>query len=245
MNRLGLSEPDWDPVVRELSNAKGFRVEGLFTHFAESENPDRSFLGEQLARFRKAIAFFESALGRRLIRHAANSGATLGAPETHFDWVRPGIAVYGYPPAPTPDGVQGFRPVLHWRAPILQVKELRAEDSVGYGRAFRSPGRMRIATVGAGYGDGYRRSYGAAGVGFRGRRAPVVGLVCMDLLMVDVTPFPDVRIGEEVTLLGVPEEGAPDAAELARVAGVIPYEVLTGISARVTRTVRHGRGDRC
>jgi alanine racemase len=134
-----------------------------------------------------------------------------------------------------PKGLK-FTPVLHWKAPILQVKNVARGESVGYDRAFRAKRAVRVATVASGYGDGFRRSFSKAGVGFRGRRCGILGLICMDLLMVDVSRFPDARPGEEVTLLDDGTDGAADAYELARVDRTIPYEVLCGIHARVSRT---------
>ncbi len=237
MHRLGLEPEEWAATADRLSGTRALKVEGIFTHFSESDNPDASFTRGQLKLYRKAVHVFEQSLGRRLIRHTANSGAVLGLPESHFDWVRPGIALYGYPPRTVTPTRLHFRPVLHWKSPILQTRLVTRGATVGYDRAFRARRDTRIAVVASGYGDGFRRNFARAGVGFRGRRCSILGLICMDLLMVDVTRFPDARPGEEVTLMDDGTDGAADAYELARADRTIVYEVLTGINARVSRVL--------
>lgn len=241
MHRLGLEASEWTSSAARLSKLPAVRVEGVFTHLAESEASERAFTRAQLACFVEAVNAIESACGRRLIRHVANSGGVLGYPEARLDWVRPGIALYGYPPAPALGHV-GLAPVLEWRAPIIQLKDVRRGDSVGYNRAFVADRDLRVATVAVGYGDGYRRGYAGVGVGLRGKRCRVLGLVCMDLMMVDVTAVPEASVHDEVVLLGDATSGGPDAQELAAAVASIPYEVMTGIKARVTREVRNASG---
>lgn len=231
MHRLGIPKESWQDTALRLASIDFLQVEGLFTHLAESESPDSEFTQTQIDAFKRAMPIFESALGKRLIRHISNSGGSLAHPQTHLDWVRPGIALYGYPPT----GDSDFIPVLSWKTPILQVKQLKAGDSVSYNRLFKAEKPMTVATVAVGYGDGYRRGYGPVGVGFRGERTPVIGTICMDLMTIDVSKFDQVQPGEEVFLLGPPASGGPDAKELASAERTIPYEVLTGISARVSR----------
>ncbi|MFH1017905.1 MAG: alanine racemase [Pseudomonadota bacterium] len=237
MHRLGLEPEEWVSTAQRLGAVRTLKVEGIFTHFSESDNPDAAFTRRQLYLYRRALGVFEGSLGRRLIRHTANIGAVLALPESHFDWVRPGIALYGYPPRVSAAEKLRFRPVLHWKAPILQIKRLVRGETVGYNRAFRATRDTTMATVASGYGDGFRRSFARAGVGFRGRRCKILGLVGMDLLMVDVSRFFDARPGQEVTLMDDGSDGAADAYELARADRTVPYEVLTGIHARVSRIV--------
>jgi alanine racemase len=237
MHRLGLEAGEWASCAARLAKLPAVRVEGVFTHLAESEARESAFTRAQLALFADAVAAIEGACGRRLVRHVANSGGVLGHPAARLDWVRPGIALYGYAPGPAFAHL-GLSPVLEWRAPIIQMKEVRRGDSVGYNRAFVADRDLRVATVAVGYGDGYRRGYAGVGVGVRGQRCRVLGLVCMDLMMVDVTAVPDARVHDEVVLLGDPASGGPDAQELAASVASIPYEVMTGIKARVTREVR-------
>ncbi len=231
MHRLGIPKAEWEYAANKLPSMDYLAVEGIFTHLAESDSSDTEFTRMQIEEFEVAAPLFEKKLGKKLIRHISNSGGALGHDSTHLDWVRPGIALYGYPPKKDSD----FKPVLQWKSPILQIKTIQSGDSVGYGRAFRAQKEMTIATVAAGYGDGFRIGYAPVGVGFRGHRVPIVGTICMDLMMIDVSQESNVQVGEEVFLLGPPSTGGPDARELATAEHTIPYEVLTSISARVSR----------
>lgn len=233
MHRLGIEPEDWGEVANRLKSLPEIRAEGIFSHFSESEAEDRSFSERQIREFERAAALFEEALGRRLIRHMANSGGVLALPSSHLDWVRPGLLLYGYGPGGGPAGE--FRPVMEWRAPIIQIKRIGQGDRVGYGCAFTAPKEMTIGTVAVGYGDGYRRGFVSAGVGYRGKRRNIVGLVCMDLLMIDLSDVAGPRTGDEVVLMGDGASGEPTGAELAKAEGTVIYEVLTGISARVAR----------
>lgn len=232
MHRLGLVEKDWGEAALKLFQIKGIEVHGIFTHFAESEHKDPTFTQSQILKFKKAISIFEKQGKRALIRHIANSGGILSHPKSHLDWIRPGIALYGYPPI---DSESEFKPVLQWHAKLIQIKQIASGDSVGYNRTFRASQSMRIGTVAVGYGDGYHRSYKSVGVVYQGKRCPVLGLICMDLLMIDLTHVPNAKVGEEVLLLSQTPEMGPTALDLAKAMGSIPYEVLTSIHRRVQR----------
>ena len=236
MHRLGFNASEWESLAQILKKETRIQVEGIFTHFAESDSPNREFTTSQLAQFQDAIELFEKHLQKRLIRHAANSGGILNHPQAHLDWVRPGIVLYGYPPTKDPSLQARFHPILSWKAPITQLKNIAPGDSVSYNRNFRADRPMKIATLPVGYGDGYRRSYAKAGVGFRGKRCRVLGAVCMDLMMIDVTDVPGVQVGEEAHLLDDGTHGGPNADELAKFGNTIPYDVLCAVSARVSRT---------
>lgn len=235
MHRLGIEPEDWEELAGHLRTLPEIYVEGIFSHFSESESEESSFSQAQLIQFEKAATLFEKALGRRLVRHMANSGGVTTIAESSFDWVRPGLLLYGY--ALGAKDCETFRPVMEWRAPILQIKRIAKGDRVGYGRAFSASKEMRIGTVAVGYGDGYRRGFASAGVGYRGERRAIIGSVCMDLLMVDLTDVSDPHAGDDVVLMGDGSQGDPTAEELAQAEGTIPYQVLTGISARVAREV--------
>ncbi|MFH1262819.1 MAG: alanine racemase [Pseudomonadota bacterium] len=234
MHRLGIEPDDWRDVALRLRSLPEIRVEGIFSHFSESEAADLSFSEHQQSELERAATLFEEILGHRLIRHVANSGGVLNLPASRLDWVRPGLLLYGYAPGQIlPAGE--FRPVLEWRAPIIQIKKIRKGDRVGYGSVFCAPQDMTIGTVAVGYGDGYRRGFVSAGVGYRGKRRKIVGSVCMDLLMVDLSDLADPRRGDDIVLMGDGSQGEPTAAELASAEGSLAYQVLTGISARVGR----------
>jgi alanine racemase len=233
MGRLGTRDPrQADEVVAAL----GERCVGLWTHFATADERGDRFLGEQLRRFRDwALPHKERAPG--LLLHAANSAGTLRDPETHFDLVRCGIALYGLDPFGEDPAAQRLRPALTLRSYVAALKAAEPGHSAGYGRRFIAEEPTRIATIPIGYGDGWRRGLSNnAEVVINGQRHPVVGTISMDNLAVDVGPDSDVRPGDEVLLLG----GGISAEDVAERLGTINYEVTTGLLPRVQRRYVHG-----
>lgn len=240
MGRLGVPLPHWGHFLDRLARFSGIQVEGLLTHFAESESPDPTFTLEQGRRFRDAWGQARDRGFHPATLHTCNSGGLLTRPELHFDLVRPGILLYGVLPGP---GLHAdVRPVMRVTTRVLFVKDLPTGASVSYGRRFMTRRPSRIATLPMGYADGYPRMLtNRAEVLVQGRRCPLVGVVCMDLCMVDVTDVPDVvESGDEVVLLGAAGAERITAEELAAHAGTIPYEILCGFSERVPR--RHASG---
>lgn len=239
MNRIGLrTEEEAREIARALKNAPHVLAKGIYTHFADADNPCadgsmNAFTHQQLERFRTLRAFFDASIPS----HVANSAMSLLAPEAYFDMIREGISLYGYPPVKTN---LSFRPALSWTTEVVYVKEIEAGETIGYGRSFTAPRRMRIATVAVGYGDGYHRvCSNRAQMLVRGRRANVVGRVCMDQTMLDVTDIPEVTVGDEVVILGEQGKERIDAEELAGWAETISYEVLLAITQRVPRIYLH------
>lgn len=235
MNRIGLRTKEEAVALAEaLSKAPRVRVTGLYTHFADADNPAEDgtlndYTRRQLSRFRDLRACFDASIPC----HVANSAMSLLTPEAYFDRVREGISLYGYPPVHTE---LPFRPALSWQTEVVHVKHLEAGETIGYGRTYTAPRDMRVATVAVGYGDGYHRACSNRGwMLIRGKRVPIVGRVCMDQTMVDVTDVPDCRVGDEVVLLGRQGEESINAEELAAWAQTISYEVLLAISPRVPR----------
>ena len=236
MGRLGVPLPHWERFLDRIAPFGSLDVVAMMTHLAESESNDATFTTEQLRRFKLAVA---TARGRGFsprVLHAANSGAILSHPASWFDLVRPGILLYGEPPVPT----AAIRPVMRVSTRVLFVKDLPRGASVSYGRRFVTPRPTRVATLPVGYADGYPRGLsGKAQVLVAGRRCDVLGTVCMDLCMVDVTDLPTpVESGDEVVLLGQMQDERISANEIAGWAGTIAYEVLCGFSERVPRV--HG-----
>lgn len=239
MGRLGVFPEEVPTVLDELARFPHLVLEGVFSHFASASEVDSAFARKQLQRFlalRRGWAEFGSGLPQPLF-HLANSAATWSLPESHCDMVRPGIALYGVAPDPARP-LDGFEPVMRLVAPVVQVREVPANTPVSYGQTFVTSRPSRLAVVGIGYADGYdRRLSGRAEVLIRGRRAPVVGRVCMDLTVVDVTDLPDVRRGDEVVLWGRQGNERIDWAEISRWSGAIPYELLTRVGRRVRRVL--------
>ena len=237
MNRIGIQTvAEFKALLALVKGCPNVRFEGLFTHFAVSELPDKSFTDLQGQRF---LSFIQAAReeGFSPLLHASNSGALLDEPDTlAFNMVRGGIAMYGYHPGPGCGAGVDLKPVLTWKTAVTHVKQIQPGDTVSYGRRYTATSPRMIATLPVGYGDGYKRCMSnKIDVLIHGRRAPVVGTICMDQCMADVTEIDDVRVGDEVVLLGLQGEDCIDADEMAAAAGTISYEILLSVSERVPR----------
>lgn len=233
MGRLGVPMAELTDFLRDLRRYPSIRIVGLMTHLSTADS-EPEYVTEQLAGFKHAEGLVRRFGHEPRVLHAANSAALFRHPETHFDWVRPGISLYGYPGS---DSIEvPLRPAMRWRTEVLRVRTLQPGESAGYGRSFRATRETRLATIPLGYGDGLLRSASNRGhVLIRGTRCPIVGNIAMDLTTVDVSEVPDVAIGDEALLLGEQGGAALDARDLAEAAGTIPYEVLTNVSRRVPR----------
>lgn len=236
MGRLGISPAESEGFVRALKSLAGVEVEGIFTHFATADEADQAFARLQLARFQEVIAALEASNLRPPLVHAANSAAALRLPEARFDLLRMGIAIYGLHPGPETLLPESAAPALEWITQAAQVRWMEAGTPVSYGRTYFTHGRERIAALPVGYADGYHRySLQQPVVLAGGRRVPVVGRVCMDQMMVNVTGLEGFEAGSEVILLGRQGGEHISAEEVAGWWGTINYEVTSGILARVPR----------
>jgi alanine racemase len=234
MHRVGVWPPEDAPAFAARVERAGLEVEGLFTHFARSED-DGVTTKEQLARFLDAADAIRSAGVSPRLLHAANSGATILYPETHLDLVRPGIALYGIEPAPGVGARLGLRAALTWRSQVSAVKRLAAGEALSYGHRYRLEGDAWVATVPVGYADGYPRQLTNVGeVLIGGRRCRVAGTVTMDQLIVDGGDG-EIRVGEEVVLIGSQGDETVGADALGRRFGTIGYEIVSRIGERVPR----------
>jgi alanine racemase len=244
MGRLGVAPERAVQLIIGASRLPGIEVQGLYTHYSSVED-DAEFSRRQRKTFETVLEQLAAKGISMPLIHANNSGALLHEPDTLFNLVRPGLLVYGVVPpgkrrlATTLQ--KRLRPALSFKCRVSLVKEIPKGASLSYGRAFVAPRRMRVATVTAGYGDGYLRAAGnSAQVLVRGKRCAVLGRVTMDQMMVDVSRVPGVRAGDEVVLIGRQEGEEISAGELARWYGTVPWEVLTAISYRVPRIYRGG-----
>lgn len=224
--------------IEEICSLQGLYPEGIFTHFASADEGDN---GEEYTRiqFELFMNMTErlSARGVKFdLRHCCNSAGIIEYPEMHLDLVRPGIILYGLSPSDDIRKNLDLRPVMELKSVVSMVKTIEEETCVSYGRSFVSKSEMKIATVPVGYADGYPRNLSnCADVLINGKRAPVVGRVCMDQLMVDVTNLENVEQGTTVTVFGKDGDETITADELAAKGGIINYEILCGISRRVPR----------
>jgi len=244
MGRLGVTPEDLPQVISTLQASPHLLLEGLATHLASSEVLDAPSVVEQLKRFEDARRILRSAgLEPRLI-HAANTSAVISRREALYSMVRPGIALYGYylPFERAGREVSGsalrlaVKPVLTWKTRILSLREMRANQALGYGGTYVTKAPARIAVLPVGYADGLNRGLSSRGrVIVREHYAPIVGRISMDLTLADVTGLPGVAVGDEVILLGSHDGLTMDAREHAALANTVAYEILCGISKRVPR----------
>jgi alanine racemase len=243
MNRLGVQPDDAPALLAGLRELPRLHVEGVFTHFATSDELDRSFAELQFSRFSAVLAQLAAAGLRPPVAHAANSAALLTMPHTHLDLVRSGIALYGLDPdceqCPLP---AGFTPALSWKAIVTRAGALEPGDSVSYGREFVAAQPRRVAAIPVGYADGFpRKPYTWGSVLLRGQPAPILGRVCMDQTVIDVTQIEaasgPVRQGEEVVLIGRQGNAGISAEEASARIHTNNYDVVSRILARVPRVL--------
>ena len=235
MGRLGFSLGEIGTLRERLGKMRNLQVEGLMSHFASSERRD-DYGARQVEAFREAIEFFASAgIAPRFV-HMSNSAGICGYPEAHFTMVRPGIVLYGSYPDKTLRGSLRIKPVMKWTSVVCFVRTLPAHSSLSYGRTCVTDRETRVAYVPIGYADGYQRTLSNRGaVLIKSERCRILGTVCMEWVLADVSRVPGVSPGEEVIIMGGAGAEAITADELADAAGTIPYEILCGVSRRVPR----------
>lgn len=247
MNRLGLSPNDMDCFARQLAKCKHLELGGTFTHLASSEvltdSPTGRQTAEQLGRFFRAVDRLKALGVSAGIVHIANSAAIAARPETWADMVRPGAVLYGYHPGFDPmerrfefEQKLALLPVASLRARLINVRSIGAGVSVGYNASWVAQRPSQVAVLAAGYGDGIHRSLGNRGcVYIRGQKAPIIGIVSMDVTMLDVTDVKDVAIGDVATVYGTDGENVYPANVIARGIGTVTSDLISGMSRRVPR----------
>lgn len=236
MMRIGIRHSNADQLFSAaLKVEKQVNVVSIFSHFANADSEDLSFAQLQLERFLEAARFYERHSLPKPLLQLANSAAILRMPESLLDMVRPGIMLYGYHPSPCCKAEAKLLPALSLRAKVMYFKVILEGSTVGYGRTWTAPENCRAVTLPVGYGDGYSRGLSNKGqVLLRGKRYPLVGTVCMDQIVVNISDG-EAYNGEEVILIGRQGEETITADEIAGQLGTISYEVLIGISQRVPR----------
>ena len=245
MRRVGVEPAAAPALAARIASDERLQLQGVFSHLPVSDTPDGAdFTRAQTELFARTVAAIEAETGPVPLKHLANSGAVLGHPDTWFDLVRPGIMIYGSLPDPLAERTVEFRPGLELTTAVSFVKPVAAGETVSYGRTWTAPRDTVIGTIPVGYGDGYSRLLSNRGrVLIGGRPYPIAGRVCMDQTMVDLGPDADVRVGDEVVLIG--RSGAEEitVAEIAELMGTIPYEVTCLITGRVTRDLKGVRAE--
>ncbi len=239
MGRIGVWHENCLPLLEKISRVKGIRLEGLASHFAAADDPDPAFSGLQLERFLKVSRALADRGIEVPLSHIANSGALISLPASRLDMARPGIMLYGVYPAEHLRGAVELKPALSLKTRVAYLKTVEPGRTISYGRTHRVKKKTRIATLPIGYGDGFSRAHSNRGeVLIRGRRAPIVGIVTMDQLMVDVGGIAGVEVGDEAVLIGSQGEERITAEEAAARIGTISYEVLSQLGKRVSRVYR-------
>lgn len=238
MRRIGFDATDVQEVAfaAQVCRMAGLKVSGVFTHFASADgdgDADGNFVQLQYTRFIDAVEAIEKTGVHFSIRHCCNSAATVTHPEYKLDMVREGIVLYGLAPSEQVK-IDGYLPAMSMKARISMVKRVAAGESISYGRTYTAERDMTVATVPVGYADGYIRAFSKGEVLVQGRRAKIVGRICMDQMMIDVTGM-EVKTGDTVTLFGTDGEGTLPVDELAALADTINYETVCLIGRRVPR----------
>ncbi len=231
LNRLGFSEDEVDNIIAKLNDSKAVKIKSIFSHLVASEDLDeKKFTINQIETFKSITENFTTQLGYKPMLHICNTSGILNYPEAHFDMVRSGIGLYGFGNSEKEN--QYLKPIATLKTVISQIHTIKKGNSVGYNRAFKSDALLKTATLPIGHADGIGRQYGN-GKGFvtiHGQKAPIIGNVCMDMIMVDVTNI-TCNEGDEVIVFGK----KPTAEHLAETANTISYELITSISQRVKR----------
>ena len=230
--------------IQKISNLSNLTVEGLFTHFACADEADKSYSKLQIDRYDNFVKLLEEKGIHIPIKHMCNSAGIMEFDHHHFDMVRAGIITYGlYPSQDVNKNAIDLKPALEWKTHVINVKTVDAGYGVSYGITYITKNKTKIATVSIGYADGYPRSLSSkARVLIHGRYAPIIGRICMDQMMIDVTHIDNVEIEDEVTLVGKDGNNSISIEELADIAGSFNYEFACGIGNRVTRVYKvHSR----
>lgn len=235
MRRLGFETEEVPSLLQSPMFSHTLLCQGLMTHLADADNPDPTFTLHQLDRFHEAVSSLP-ADGPRPCRHTANTAGILWHPPAHLDMVRPGLLLYGYAPAPGRDAPVSLQPVMSLKTKVVHLKTARKGEPVSYGDLYRTQRDSRLAILPIGYAQGYNRRLSNTGeVIIHDQRFPIVGRICMDMTVVDVTDDPTIKPGDDVILMGKSETQAITAYDLANWQDSIPYEVLCNLGPKVPR----------
>lgn len=234
MGRLGIPTHQVLEFLKFIKEKHEFDVQGLFTHFACADEPEKPYTLEQLNKFSEIVKEVEHQGLRPALIHAANSAATLNFPDSRFDMVRCGLALFGLSPSPETKFPESLQPTLSWKTRLVSIKNLPSGHGVSYGFRYFTQKQERIGVIAAGYADGLRRRLGNH-VLLQGRRVPVIGNICMDQCMLQLDKVPEAREGDEVVLIGKQGNMQITATEIAKEWGTISYEVVCGMAARMPR----------
>ncbi|MFD1405232.1 alanine racemase [Robinsoniella peoriensis] len=242
MSRIGFTDTKESiEVILEIAKLPNLKIEGLFTHFARSDEADKTSAWGQFARCQDFLEKLSAAGIRIPLKHCSNSAGIIDLPEANMDAVRPGISIYGiYPSQEVKKESVPLKPVMQLKSHIVYIKELEAGIPVSYGGTFVTEKKTKVATIPVGYGDGYPRSLSGKGwVLIHGKKAPILGRVCMDQFMVDISEIDEAKELDEVTLFGESEGAILPVEDLSSICGRFPYEFVCDIGKRIPRVYVH------
>ena len=242
MSRIGFTDTKESiEVILEIAKLPNLKIEGLFTHFARSDEADKTSAWGQFARCQDFLEKLSAAGIRIPLKHCSNNAGIIDLPEANMDAVRPGISIYGiYPSQEVKKESVPLKPVMQLKSHIVYIKELEAGIPVSYGGTFVTEKKTKVATIPVGYGDGYPRSLSGKGwVLIHGKKAPILGRVCMDQFMVDISEIDEAKELDEVTLFGESEGAILPVEDLSSICGRFPYEFVCDIGKRIPRVYVH------
>jgi alanine racemase len=240
MSRFGVRWDEALPLIEQIAAEKSLLLEGVMTHFAQSDETDKTFANLQFSRFNEVLRTMEQHKISVKLRHACNSGGFLDLPQAHLDMVRVGILLYGVFPSSVCRRIPGIEPVMSVKARIAAIQKLKPGEVVGYGMRYTAPSERRIAVLPIGYGDGFPRVRNQGGALIHGQRAPLIGGIAMDALMVDITDIPEAQMWDEAVVMG--RQGGEEITvhDIAKLKNSVSYDVLTNWRLRLRRKAVNG-----
>jgi len=235
MSRYGVRWDEALPLIEQIVAEKALSLEGVMTHFAQSDETDKTFAELQFSRYQQVLqAMADRGISVKL-RHTCNSGGFLDLPQAHLDMVRVGILLYGVFPSSVCRRIPGIEPVMSVKAKIAGIQKLKPGEVVGYGMRYTAPSERRIAILPIGYGDGFPRVRNQGGALIHGQRAPLIGGIAMDALMVDITDIPEAKMWDEAVIMGRQGDEEITVHDMARLKNSVSYDVLTNWRLRLRR----------
>jgi alanine racemase len=240
MSRFGVRWDEALPLIEQICAEKSLSLEGVMTHFAQSDETDKTFANLQFSRFNEVLKGMAARGIKVKYRHTCNSGGFLDLPQAHLDMVRVGILLYGIFPSSVCRRIPGIEPVMSVKARIAAIQKLKPGEVVGYGMRYTAPSERRIAVLPIGYGDGFPRVRNQGGALIHGKRAPLIGGIAMDALMVDITDIPEARMWDEAVIMGRQGNEEISVHDMAKLKNSVSYDVLTGWRLRLRRKSVNG-----
>jgi alanine racemase len=235
MSRYGVRWDEALPFIEQVVAEKSLLLEGVMTHFAQSDEADKTFANVQFSRFSEVLRGLEQRKIKVPLRHCCNSGGVLDLPQAHLDMVRPGILIYGVFPSEVCRRIPGIEPVMSVKAKIAAIQTLKPGEVVGYGMHYTAKALRRIAILPIGYGDGFPRVRNEGCALIHGQRAPLVGGIAMDALMVDITDIPQAKLWDEAVIMGKQGHDEITARDIAKLKKSVTYDVLINWQLRLQR----------